>query len=365
MDIINKYKVEHVDGECTIILYVNSGSFREEFSSEVNKKEVNEEISEFIKKKFAFIGKKTVKIMIGTTLLASFTLAAATPSLAEETEGTIPTATETTETVTPAPVEDTDTTTPAPVEEAEGTTPVEETDTVEATEAPSLVPGDFFYFVKTMVEKVQLSLTFNDAEKAQKLANFASERIAEARVLIENGDSEGAADLLNKALETQELALSYTEEAGITPTTEGEPAVTEEQTNLSETRDAIKVKIGNNTLALLGALSHVKNPQAQASLMKNIQKSFDKMEKRLGKIEQIQNKKAGTQLQEEINNVMTETEEDTEDVNNAIDEATKHENTGAGAGIVVPPKVKKNAEKKQVKEEKKSEAKANKGQANK
>ncbi|HBI04702.1 MAG TPA: hypothetical protein DDY49_11810, partial [Paenibacillaceae bacterium] len=128
--------------------------------------------------------------------LASFTLAAATPSLAEETEGTIPTATETTETVTPAPVEDTDTTTPAPVEEAEGTTPVEETDTVEATEAPSLVPGDFFYFVKTMVEKVQLSLTFNDAEKAQKLANFASERIAEARVLIENGDSEGAADLL-------------------------------------------------------------------------------------------------------------------------------------------------------------------------
>src|SRR5690606_18852157 len=47
---------------------------------------------------------------------------------------------------------------------------------------PTLVPGEFFYFVKIMIEKVRLAVTFDEYKEARMLAEFAAERIAEANV---------------------------------------------------------------------------------------------------------------------------------------------------------------------------------------
>lgn len=394
-----KYKVIHEINECTIILYIKPGNPNVEFAQELGREELQKETADFIRKKFGFIAKKTIKVMMGATLLATFTIAAAAPSRAAAEENiplTNPQVVTTTETETPTlePVTTqpaTDTTTPA----TETTTPATETTpatdmqpatntgdttttptTEPAAEAPSLVPGDFFYFVKIMVEKVQLALTFDDAAKAQKLADFAGERIAEARVLIANGDTTGAADLLTKALESQDLALNYTEEAGITPT---DPAATDNQTTtdeqqqLQEVKQQIKGTSGQNILALLGALQNVKNPQAQASLMKNIEKSFNKLETRLGKLDQLKNQQQGKELQDKITNLMDETKEDTDAVNKTIDKATppttdQGNKDNGGAGIIIPG-AKKNEEKKtnpsqkqNQNQEKKQEAKNDKGE---
>lgn len=76
-------------------------------------------------------------------------------------------------------------------------------------EAVKLLPGDLFYFFKTLTEKVQLALTFNDVEKAKLLAEFTAERLQEAEALFIAGNEDLAYSTLLKALESQDLALDY------------------------------------------------------------------------------------------------------------------------------------------------------------
>jgi hypothetical protein len=80
-------------------------------------------------------------------------------------------------------------------------------------EAPSLLPGDFFYFIKTMMEKIELALTFNDVEKAKLLAEFTENRIDEAKTLLEKGETQLAKEVLKKALQQQEEALKTYEKS--------------------------------------------------------------------------------------------------------------------------------------------------------
>lgn len=220
----------------------------------------------------------------------------------------------------------------------------EETEVKE--EAPALVPGDFFYFAKTFMEQIRLAVTVDDYKEAQLLAEFAAERIAEANALIAEGKTEEATELLQKAIETQTAAteeLENVEGTEETTTEEGTEEATEETTEVTteetevvevgteeevvaidepttEEEVTVEVKLGQNIDALLAALSHVENPRAQQALMKNIQKSFAKLDKKIAKLE----KKYGT---EEETTEETTTEETTTEETVATEEGTETETT--------------------------------------
>ncbi|MCY9662264.1 DUF5667 domain-containing protein [Paenibacillus chondroitinus] len=190
------------------------------------------------------------------------------------------------------------------------------------TETLGLIPGDFFYFVKTIYENIQLALTVNDVKEARLLAAFAQERLAEANTLLAKGKTNEANLSLQKSLETQQSAIQKTEQAsGLTTTETSTPAATAslsadadaevtitadsgtEQTTESDQTDIeevnvpekevkhpeqvlkVKTDLQHNILALASALEKVGNPKAQSALMKNIEKSFDHLDKKLSKIE--------------------------------------------------------------------------------
>jgi hypothetical protein len=182
-----------------------------------------------------------------------------------------------------------------------GDTEVTEEDEVKA---PSLVPGDFFYFVKTMTEKIRLAFTFNDYDEAQLLAEFTAERIAEANALIAEGKTEEAEALLQKAIQSQEQAsetLPEVEDAGT------EEAVEGEETEAAE----VESKLAHNIDALLVVLAKVENPRAQQAIMKNIQKTFVKLEKKAVRLQEKDAKFAEkmAELEDKVSNEATVEEE--------------------------------------------------------
>ncbi|USK57906.1 DUF5667 domain-containing protein (plasmid) [Cytobacillus solani] len=69
-----------------------------------------------------------------------------------------------------------------------------------------MVPRDFFYFVKTMMEKVRLAVTVDDYKEFRLLADYAAERIAEANALLVEGKTDEATALLEEAIATQKEA---------------------------------------------------------------------------------------------------------------------------------------------------------------
>lgn len=176
------------------------------------------------------------------------------------------------------------------------------------TETPDLLPGDFFYFVKTMYENIRLALTVNDVKEARLLTAFAQERLEEANALLAKGKSNEASLSLQKSLETQQSAVQKTDQAtGMSisvkttlaettipsseQTADPEPTETEDVTTpvkeLKNPEQVLKVKtdLQHNILALASALEKVGNPKAQLALMKNIEKSFTHLDKKLSKIE--------------------------------------------------------------------------------
>lgn len=195
---------------------------------------------------------------------------------------------------------------------AAGATPVladdrAETDTQVEQETPSLIPGHLFYFIKTVVENIQLVLTFDDTDKALLLAEHAQERILEANVLIVEGYTDLAAETLQKALNNQQLALeqaNHTEALTSSETSfdsfwtgavavnedadesqaieEGEDIDAHEDIEGAEDEDS-EVKqqfsglLKQNIVSLILAMDKVENQRAKAALAKNIEKSFGKL----------------------------------------------------------------------------------------
>ncbi|KQX68376.1 hypothetical protein ASD40_24415 [Paenibacillus sp. Root444D2] len=186
------------------------------------------------------------------------------------------------------------------------------------TETPDLLPGDFFYFVKTMYENIRLALTVNDVKEARLLTAFAQDRLQEANALLAQGKTKEANLSLQKSLETQQSAVQKTDQAsGISTTvkttqvetiaqaaakdedsTQKETATTAaEQTEAEDVinpvkevknpEQVLKVKadLQHNIVALSSALEKVGNPNAQLALMKNIEKAFAHLDKKLSKIE--------------------------------------------------------------------------------
>jgi hypothetical protein len=179
--------------------------------------------------------------------------------------------------------------------------------TSESKETPSLLPGDFFYFAKIALEKIQLALTFDDVKQAKLLAGFASERLAEAQALFASGDQDRALKTINEALEdmknaetsvdTQKTAASSTKQEDVNNQTtnsnqikaDDEKSVKDnDQSNSEINKDdqeslAVKQTINQNIAALTVALNKVKNPVAKAALQRNIEKRYAKLAEKMAK----------------------------------------------------------------------------------
>ncbi|MEV5029052.1 DUF5667 domain-containing protein [Paenibacillus sp. LPE1-1-1.1] len=150
------------------------------------------------------------------------------------------------------------------------------TEVTESTEkTPNLLPGDFFYFIKSIYENIRLSITADNVKEAGLLAEFAQERLSEAAALHANGETEKSEQALQKSFENQQVAIELV------------ASEAEEENEGEDLQQASEVKsdLQHNILALTSALEKVKNPQAQKSLLKNIIKSFGKLEKKLAKLE--------------------------------------------------------------------------------
>ncbi|RIX50267.1 hypothetical protein D3P08_20665 [Paenibacillus nanensis] len=204
---------------------------------------------------------------------------------------------------------------------------VQDNQSLNEQEAPALVPGDFFYFVKTIYERIQLSLASNDMEEAILLAKFAQERLAESAVLLAEGKAEEAEEALQLSLAQQQQAIdtaanvtdstaptspaASTSEDKAQQSADAPAASASENTTVTDTAaenttvavtdsddgtvedekvdvepaqaDQLKGSLKHNIVALAAALDKVKNPQAKQSLLKNITKSFAHLEKKLTK----------------------------------------------------------------------------------
>ncbi|SHS99727.1 Uncharacterised protein [Mycobacteroides abscessus subsp. abscessus] len=254
----------------------------------------------------------------------------------------------------------------------------ENTDKVEE---PKLLPGDFFYFAKTVLEKIQLILTFDDVKEAKLLAELATVRLAEAEALFSAGQEEEALAVMEKALENLSVAeetvsentdaTEETTEEEVDPTEATEEDVdatieiVENDEVVEETEDVEK-QISQNIIALTAAMEKVKNPVAKASLKKNIEKSYEKLAKKMAKLEE----KASKEESEEVTPVETENETTTEETGlTVVDEPTTEEEVvEENTEVVATPapaakatnqvkvdQAQKKAEKQVVKQEKKAE----------
>jgi hypothetical protein len=251
---------------------------------------------------------------------------------------------------------------PAPSDQTQ-TVQTDTTATVQPTEkqqVPSLLPGDFFYFAKMALEKIQLALTFDNTKEAKLLAENAAERLAEAEALFSDGKQQEAVNTIKEALKamtesdklvkdqqgnTDETSTAddpkkadgstTTPADGQTTTddqkTTGKEATTNGQgtttTNDNQPSDGsqatendgvkeVKNVLSQNIIALKAALEHVKNPVARAALQKNIDKSYAKLAKKLDKSKEHVAKKNEEEAQKSVEN------------NDATKDATKDETSG-------------------------------------
>jgi len=249
-------------------------------------------------------------------------------------------------------------------------------------EEPELLPGDFFYFAKTALEKIQLILTFDDVKEAKLLAEFATERLAEAEALFSAGQEEEALAVMEEALENLSVAEETVsentdateetteEEVDSTEATEEDVDATieiiENDEEVVEETEEVEKQIAQNIISLKANMEKVKNPVAKAALEKNIKKSYVKLAEKMAKLEE----KASEEESEDVTTVETEDETTTEETDlTVVDETTTEEevieeNTEAvttpapAAKVTNQVKVdqaQKKAEKQVVKQEKKAE----------
>ncbi|MBS4188976.1 hypothetical protein KHA94_01935 [Bacillus sp. FJAT-49705] len=228
-------------------------------------------------------------------------------------------------------------------------------------ETPSLVPGNFLYFAKITLEKIQLALTFDQEKEAELLAKFASERLAEADALFAKGKEDEAIKVIEKALENIENADNIADE-NKNPKQENEDGKTEGASskdqniaNNDQSIDEVTVEdkgteedaideinelISQNIIALKAAMEKVKNPVAKAALQKNIDKSYAKLAKKIEKLD----KKYGSNQEPEKN-------EDKEDI-----PSLENENLDSTSTDMVVVNKEKKETKSEVKEENKEKA---------
>ncbi|WP_226665246.1 DUF5667 domain-containing protein [Metabacillus litoralis] len=236
-------------------------------------------------------------------------------------------------------------------------------------EEVSLIPSDFFYFAKKLMENVKLALTFSDDKEASLLAEFAEERIKEAEQLLIQGEYELAEEVLEKAIEHQEDALEKLEEDleenqleedaettdEIEDTTEKEEETNnqdkEENINddsVDSVRAELEAKFSANIVALTAVLEKVENPKAKEAIQKNITKAQVKLEKKINKKlaklakenkekeeSETETEEAQTTESNQTNEVVSEvtTDVDQENLENDQEDVTKEQNANVSKTV--------------------------------
>ncbi|PFA66330.1 hypothetical protein CN378_13590 [Bacillus sp. AFS015802] len=277
----------------------------------------------------------------------------------------------------------------------------------ESTETPSLLPGDFFYFAKVAIEKIQLAFTMDDAKEAKLLAEYAAERLAEVEALFKDGKQEEAIDALNHAIEMiqksedqwsqDESEKDSTAESELETDTDvkddsqvedesdetsSEDGADEESVKEDENSDETEEKSGDmkemeemmaqNIVALKANLEKVQNPKAKAALQKNIEKSYLKLAEKLSRLEENAAKKAEAKQkkdsEEPKDSEMTEQEStDVESKEQAVEETPVEqpveETTEVKEETTVPVKAAQHTERKEAKNEWKQQHKESKQDA--
>ncbi|MDX8365786.1 DUF5667 domain-containing protein [Cytobacillus sp. IB215665] len=198
------------------------------------------------------------------------------------------------------------------------------------------IPGDFLYFIKITLEKIQLAISFDDMYDAELLARFSSQRLLEAEKLIANGDKDLAEELILKATKLiddsegiiedrqDEEAKSRSDEDsnndiyGDTsqPNIDNNGNISIEQQD--EMTD-IKTQLAQNIISLTAALEKVGNNNAQEALKKNIEKSYKRIGDKMTKLGALQEEQKN--IEDDIELIINELYEDIE--NDAQDQ--KHD----------------------------------------
>ncbi|MDX8360483.1 DUF5667 domain-containing protein [Cytobacillus sp. IB215316] len=203
-------------------------------------------------------------------------------------------------------------------------------------EDPNSIPGDFWYFVKITLEKIQLAISFDDMHDAELLARFSSERLLEAEKLIANGDNDLAEELILKAtklIDDSEGIIEDREDAEAkSPSDEdssndiygdtSQPKIDNNGNSSEEQQDeltGIKTQLAQNIISLTAALEKVGNNNAQEALKKNIEKSYKRIGDKMTKLGALQEEQKN--IEDDIELIMNELYEDIE--NDAQDQ--KHD----------------------------------------
>ncbi|NQD65481.1 hypothetical protein HP456_06050 [Bacillus haikouensis] len=256
----------------------------------------------------------------------------------------------------------------------------------ESTAAPSIVPGDFFYFAKLALEKVKLAFTLDESKEAKLIAVYAAERLAEAEALFQAGQEEKSVEAIQKAIEMMNsfedkmAEEAVKEDAADQPADDADPAETDanhdsdtdadiskEETADGTTSDEkaikeIKEMMSENIAALSSALERVKNPKAKAALQKNIDKSYAKLAEKLAKHkeklvqqeeEKDETKESGEEAAESVTEVTADSSSDEGNTTiPAVDKPAEGAEETETATETVP--VKNQLNKQEVKEERKA-----------
>ncbi|MCO5385752.1 MAG: DUF5667 domain-containing protein [Desulfosporosinus sp.] len=140
--------------------------------------------------------------------------------------------------------------------------------------SPGTLPDSPVYWLTTLIEKLQVALTFDPVKKTELLEEQALERIAEAGALIEQGDTEEAEGAITAY--TEKIAEA---QAFLALLTETDSETTEKlETALSKTHA--------NNIQTLGGLLEKLPPQAAQKVALNVVRSMEKSITKMDKKDQ-------------------------------------------------------------------------------
>lgn len=189
---------------------------------------------------------------------------------------------------------------------------------------PGTLPDSPFYWLTILIEKLQVTLTFDPVEKTELLEEQGLERIAEATALIEQGDTELAEATLN----------SYTEKVAEAQAFIAQLAETDSETRLI-LETALSKTSANNVQTLGGLLEKLPSQAAQRvalNIVRSMEKSISKMEKKDQHMVAQELKKATKGIEDD--ELAEEDEEALENLDQTLEESKPDEDIVAAAGTL-------------------------------
>ncbi|MBU9723883.1 MULTISPECIES: DUF5667 domain-containing protein [Bacillaceae] len=151
------------------------------------------------------------------------------------------------------------------------------------------LPGNFFYFVNTALEDLQMKLAFSDYSKALLLAQFAQERLKAAQTLVEAGYFNEAEGLLEDAIHQYVMSNNFNEERVVVivddPVYESHEALDTVNDNSDLViEDNMKENLDDKELhtfpqaviSLWENAEKIENPNAVSALKRNIERKLSK-----------------------------------------------------------------------------------------